>query len=142
MADLDQCILDAAKASWGESFLKGTPNTNNCSGFVKSVAAKVGVPLPATADADGIGDALSAGWTKLKSGIEAARSAGTGHLVLAVLKESRPQPATPPRPRGRDGGRCALSRRLSEAMVRQPGRAGAKPGPQKCRGSVESRGSR
>jgi hypothetical protein len=129
MADLDQCILDAAKASWGESFLKGTPNTNNCSGFVKSVAAKVGVPLPAT-------------WTKLKSGIEAARSAGTGHLVLAVLKESRPQPATPPRPRGRDGGRCALSRRLSEAMVRQPGRAGAKPGPQKCRGSVESRGSR
>ncbi len=100
MANLDQCLLDAAKASWGESFLKGTPNTNNCSGFVKSVAAKLGVPLPATADADGIADAVSAGWNKLKSGLEAARSAGTGHLVLAVLKGAD---HNPPRHHGHVG---------------------------------------
>ena len=100
MANLDQCLLDAAKTAFSESFLKGTPNKDNCSGFVKSVAAKLGVPLPATADADGIADALSSGWSKLKSGIEAARSASTGHLVLAVLKGAD---HNPPRRHGHVG---------------------------------------
>ncbi len=93
MPNLDQCILDAAKASWDESFLKGTPNKDNCSGFVKSVATKLGVPLPATADADGIADEVSASWSKLKSGADAARAASTGNFVIAVLKGADHHPA-------------------------------------------------
>jgi hypothetical protein len=100
MANLDQCILDAAKAAWTESFLKVTPNKDNCSGFVKSVAGKLGVPLPATADADGLAEALAASWTRLKSGAEAARSAATCHLVLAVLKGAD---HNPPRHHGHIG---------------------------------------
>ena len=92
MAKLDQCLLDAVKAAYAESFLKGVPNADNCSGFVKSVAAKLGVSLPATADADGIADAVST-WTVVKTGAEAAREGATGHLVLAVLKGSDHSPA-------------------------------------------------
>jgi len=64
MVNLDQCLLDAVKAAYPESFLKGVPNADSCSGFVKSVAAKLGVPLPSTADADGLAEAVS-GWTAL-----------------------------------------------------------------------------
>lgn len=100
MANLDQCLIEAAKSAWTESFLKGTPNAGNCSGFVKSIASRLGVPLPATADADGIADALSSGWHKLASGAEAARSAETGHLVLALLKGAE---HNPPRHHGHVG---------------------------------------
>jgi len=92
MANLEQCLLDAVKAAYAESFLKGTPNADNCSGFVKSVAARLGVTLPATADADGIAEVAS-GWTEVKTGAEAAREAATGHLVLAVLKGADHTPA-------------------------------------------------
>jgi len=92
MANLDQCLLDAVKAAWSESFLRGLSNQDNCSGFVKSVAGKPGVPLPASADADGIADAVS-GWTELKTGADAAREAATGRLVLAVLKGADHTPA-------------------------------------------------
>jgi len=92
MNNLEQCLLDAVKAAWSESFLKGVSNQDNCSGFVKSVAAKLGVPLPSTADADGIADAAS-GWTEVETGAEAAREAATGHLVLAVLKGTDHTPA-------------------------------------------------
>lgn len=96
MADLEHCLLDAVKAAYDESFLKGVPNADNCSGFVKSVAAKLGVPLPSTADADGIAAAVS-GWKEIKTGAEAAREAGTGNLVLAVLAGAD---HTPPRTHG------------------------------------------
>lgn len=100
MPTLDQCIVDACKASYDESFLKGMRNSDNCSGFVKSVAAKLGVPLAATSDADGIATEVAASWKKLPSDAEAARQAGLGNLVLAVLKGAD---HTPPRAHGHVG---------------------------------------
>lgn len=93
MPNLDQCIIDQCKASWEEAFLKGTLNKNNCSGFVKSVAGKLGVPLPATADADGIVDAISGSWKKLDGGATAAREAAAGNLVIVGLKGADHTPA-------------------------------------------------
>jgi len=78
MPTLDQCIVDASEAAWEEEFLPGTKNKNNCSGFVKAVAKRLGIPLPDTANADGIADVVSKKWTKVASGTEAARLAGTG----------------------------------------------------------------
>ena len=85
----DQCIIDKAKESWGEEFVKGTKNKDNCSGFVKAVAKKLGIYLPATANADGIVDHISTTWKKLDSGADAARQAATGALVIAGLKAAR-----------------------------------------------------
>lgn len=42
MDSLDQCIVNACKNSWDKSYLAGTPNKDNCSGFVQSVAAELG----------------------------------------------------------------------------------------------------
>lgn len=99
MADvaLDKCIIDQCSAVWGEEFIKGVKNRDNCSGFVKAVAKKLGILLPETANADGIADAVKAGWVMVDSGVEAARQAGMGNLVLAVLKASD---HTPPRQNG------------------------------------------
>lgn len=85
MANADQCIVDACKNAWEGSFLRGTPNKNNCSGFVKAVASQLGISLPATADADGIAEAVKA-WKKVDSGEEAQRLAANGSFVLVVLK--------------------------------------------------------
>lgn len=93
MANLDQCIIDKANESWEEEFIKGTKNKNNCSGFVKAVAKKLGVPLPDTANADGIIDSISSSWKKLESGTEAARLASTGVFVLVGLKATSHTPA-------------------------------------------------
>lgn len=60
MDSLDQCIVNACKNSWDKSYLAGTPNKDNCSGFVQSVAAELGVPMPrgnANAMVDGLGRA-------------------------------------------------------------------------------------
>lgn len=97
MATLDQCIVDACKKSWESEYLKGTKNKNNCSGFVKAVAQQLGASLPATADADGIIDALAETWQILSDGPEAARRASVGELVIAGLKSSD---HTPPRNNG------------------------------------------
>lgn len=86
MASADQCIVDACKSAWEGSYLPGTPNKDNCSGFVKAVAAQLGVPLPATADADGIASAVAASWKKVDSGEEAQRLAANGAFVLVLLK--------------------------------------------------------
>ena len=86
MASADQCIVDACKQAWEGSFLPGTPNKDNCSGFVKAVAAQLGIPLPATADADGIASAVAGAWKKVDSGEEAQRLAANGAFVLVLLK--------------------------------------------------------
>jgi cell wall-associated NlpC family hydrolase len=93
MPTLDRCIVNASEAAWEEEFLPGTKNKNNCSGFVKAVAKRLGIPLPDTANADGIADVVSKKWTKVASGTEAARLAGTGTFVLAVLKAADHTPA-------------------------------------------------
>ena len=93
MPNLDQCIIDQCKASWEEAFLKGTLNKNNCSGFLKSVAGKLGVPLPATANADGLVDAISGSWKKLADGATAAREAAAGNFVVVGLKGPDHTPA-------------------------------------------------
>jgi cell wall-associated NlpC family hydrolase len=110
MANLDQCIIDKAMESWDEEFIKGTKNKNNCSGFVKSVAKKLGIPLPDTANADGIVDFMASSWKKLKSGEEAARLASTGTFVLAGLKGSEHAPA-------RNNGHVAIV--VSGALYKQ-----------------------
>lgn len=93
MPSLDQCIIDSCKTSWEEEFLKGTKNRDNCSGFVKAVAKKLGVPLPDTANADGIVDHLDKNWKKLASGSDARLKAQTGSFVIAALKGSGHAPA-------------------------------------------------
>lgn len=92
MADLDQCIIDNCKLAWDEEFIAGLKNSKNCSGFVKAVAKKLGAPLPETANADGIIDAISASWASVDSGAEAARLAATGVLVLVGLKAADHNP--------------------------------------------------
>jgi hypothetical protein len=96
MTQLDQRIIDSCKQSWEEEFIPGTQNKNNCSGFVKSVTKKLGVPLP-DANADGIVDALGKSWKKLASGAEAAQQATAGTFVVAGLKAAK---HTPPRNNG------------------------------------------
>jgi hypothetical protein len=93
MPNLDQCIIDKSIASWEEEFISGTINKNNCSGFVKSVAKKLGIPLPETANADGLMDSISQSWKKLNSGTEAAQQAATGVFVLVGLKAADHSPA-------------------------------------------------
>ena len=89
----DNCLLAACRHAWDGEFLKGTKNSHNCSGFAKAVALALGVPLPATANADGLAEHLATHWQSVKDGADAARLAGTGVLVLAVLKSSEHQPA-------------------------------------------------
>lgn len=81
----DTCIVKQCEQSWGEEFIALIKNRNNCSGFVKSVAQKLGVSLPAV-NADGIVDAISKSWLKIGTGAEAANKAATGFFVLAGLK--------------------------------------------------------
>lgn len=85
MDSLDQCIVNACKNSWDKSYLAGTPNKDNCSGFVQSVAAELGVPMP-RGNANAMVDGLEQSWTKLASGAEAAQKAAQGFLVIAGLK--------------------------------------------------------
>ncbi len=58
----------------------------DCSGFAKAVAGALGVPLVGTANE--IADALraGAGWVVLADGIDAARAAREGRLVVAGLR--------------------------------------------------------
>lgn len=93
MTNLDQCILDKAKESWEEEFIKGTQNKDNCSGFVKAVAKKLGIPLPETVNADGIITSISGSWQKVSSGADAAQEAATGAFVIVGLKAADHTPA-------------------------------------------------
>jgi hypothetical protein len=51
MPSPDSHIIENCSKSWEEEFIPGVKNKNNCSGFVKAVAKKLGIPLSATADA-------------------------------------------------------------------------------------------
>lgn len=93
MPNLDQCIVEKCKAVWESEFIKGIKNKDNCSGFVKAVAKELGVPIPETANADGIMDAVAKNWKQVTSGAEAASLASTGAVVLAGLKGGSHQPA-------------------------------------------------
>ncbi|MBH9340270.1 hypothetical protein I5K76_00150 [Pseudomonas aeruginosa] len=87
MDSLDQCIVNACKNSWDKSYLAGTPNKDNCSGFVQSVAAELGVAMPrGNANAMVAGLAPHQGWSRLASGAAAAQKAAPGYLVIAGLK--------------------------------------------------------
>ena len=88
----DECIVEKCKASWDEEFIPPKKNSDNCSGFAKAVAAKLGVTLP-NVQADGIVEYISGNWTKLDSGAEAAKEAGLGYLVIAGLKGADHTPA-------------------------------------------------
>lgn len=93
MPNLDQCIIGKCAESWEEEFITGLKNKNNCSGFVKAVAKKLGIPLPETANADGIVDSIAKDWKNLKSGSEAAQQAAAGVFVLVGLKGVGHKPA-------------------------------------------------
>ena len=87
-----QCIIDACVQSWDEELIDHTPNRNNCSGFVRSVAGHLGIQLPAST-ADGIINSISRSWKTLGSGAEAAQQAAAGFLVIAGLKGADHDPA-------------------------------------------------
>lgn len=93
MSSPDSCILMACENDWNKEFLAGHKNSDNCSGFVKSVANSLGISLPKIANADGIMDSVSGSWTKIESGAEAAQKAATGKLVIAGLKSKDHSPA-------------------------------------------------
>ena len=82
---LDSCIIQKCEESWDEQFILGTPNSKNCSGFVKSVAKKLDVALP-NVQADGIVSTIEKSWTKIKTGSEAAKKSAMGFFVIAGLK--------------------------------------------------------
>lgn len=93
MASLDACIVDKCKEAWTEEFITGLANKDNCSGFVKAVAKKLGVPLKETANADEIVDEIDGSWTQLPSGKSAAESAALGKFVVAGLESVGHTPA-------------------------------------------------
>ena len=84
---LDTCIVNACTAAWDQSFIAGTQNKNNCSGFLQSVAATLGVPIPGgNADAIMGGLPQATGWKELASGDEAAQKASQGYFVIAGIR--------------------------------------------------------
>lgn len=91
---LDMWIVDACEAVWEQEFHAGFKNSNNCSGFVKAVAKKLGVPFLQVGRADDIGDYLakSAEWTLLATTREAASKATAGAFVVASLKSDQHSP--------------------------------------------------
>jgi hypothetical protein len=93
MTNLDAYLIAECTESWEKEFIAGIKNKNNCSGFVKAVAKKLGIPLPETANADGIVDVIEKDWKRIGSGKEAAQLAATGTFVLVVLKGSQQKPA-------------------------------------------------
>jgi len=81
----DASLLKACEAAWEDEWIPKTKNKNNCSGFVKAVAKKMGASLP-DQQADGLINHMKNNWTPVKSGSEARAKAITGTLVVAGLK--------------------------------------------------------
>jgi hypothetical protein len=67
-------------------------NKNDCSAFVRAVAAASGIALTGQAD-DIVDQVAGAGWVKLTDGVQAASMADAGMLVIAGLKSSEHTPA-------------------------------------------------
>ncbi|MCC7066824.1 MAG: hypothetical protein IT523_00065 [Burkholderiales bacterium] len=90
----DTCIVDACSQSWEESTSANLPNKNNCSGFLKAVASKLGIVLPVSANADLLIDfMIDQQWKTTTSGKEAANLAENGAFVVAALKSGDHNPA-------------------------------------------------
>lgn len=90
----DSCIVDKCTESWNETTSAGLINKNNCSGFLKCVANKLGVVMPSGADANGLVDYMKKQqWKVLASGVEAALQAGNGMFVVAGLRSDEHNPA-------------------------------------------------
>lgn len=88
--------LDDAQKIIDECEKQFEAHKNNCSGFVKAVAAKFSVKL--TGQADDIVDQIGGeGWTKLKDGKAAKEKADAGWLVIGGLKSTD---HSPPRSNG------------------------------------------
>jgi hypothetical protein len=79
------CIVKICNSSWEQEFIAGVKNKNNCSGFIKSVAKSLNIPLPQL-QADGILESIENSWETLSSGSDAAKKAAAGFFVLAGLK--------------------------------------------------------
>jgi hypothetical protein len=92
MATKVEVLIQACKDVWDEEWIKGTKNKDNCSGFVKAVARKLGAPL-----VEGVADDLVADmaehWTAVDDGEKAADLATEGKLVVGGLKSGDHQPA-------------------------------------------------
>ena len=82
------CIIKKCEESWEEEFVVGIKNKNNCSGFIKTVAQKLGILLPPM-QADGLVDSIEKSWTKIGTGSEAAKKATEGFFVIAGLKSGQ-----------------------------------------------------
>jgi len=93
MTNPDTCLLRACAEAWEESFHPDFRNQKNCSGFVKSVAKHLGIPIPPTARADEIVDHIEASWKSVATGAEAARQAASGVLVIVGLRAKDHSPA-------------------------------------------------
>ena len=90
----ESCIVEKCAESWNETTSAGLINKNNCSGFLKCVASKLGVTMPAGADADGLVDFMQRqNWKVLASGADAAVQAGNGMFVVAGLSSDEHHPA-------------------------------------------------
>ena len=86
MSDNDKAVVDACRKSWEESWLAGTANANNCSGFFKSVARNLELSGVPDCQADGLVDFLRKHWLAVKTGVEARQKVRDGHVVAAGLK--------------------------------------------------------
>ena len=71
-------IINACESNWDA-------HKDDCSGFVKAVAARLEVPLKGMAN-DIVNATSMPPWSRLADGVEAARSAAAGRFVVAGLK--------------------------------------------------------
>ena len=89
----DSCIVDKCTESWNETTSAGLINKNNCSGFLKCIANKLGVTMPSAADANGLVDFMKLQqWKVLATGADAAFQASNGMFVVAGLRSDEHSP--------------------------------------------------
>jgi hypothetical protein len=91
----DAKVVAACKKSWNESWLPGLVNSDNCSGFFKSVARNLNMRDVPDVQADDLAEYFRTFWLTLKSdtpGVEARQKARDGHLVVAALKSDEHSP--------------------------------------------------
>ena len=78
-------LLIACKESWEEEEVRGKKNKDNCSGFMRSVARKIGIPLPET-NADGLVTEMENNWIQIETVEEALQKLSEGYFVTVGLK--------------------------------------------------------
>src|SRR4051812_25721922 len=82
-----EALVKACEDSWEEENLPGVVNKNNCSGFLRSVAAHLNKPLHG-AQADNLIDNICKSWSKVETAFLSEAWASQGVLVVACLKGS------------------------------------------------------